>query len=388
MKAMILAAGKGTRVRPITSAVPKPMIPLIRKPVLELLIEHLQRHGIREIAINTSHLAPLIENYFRDGDRFGVQITYSFEGTLVGGQLQGKALGSAGGMRKIQDFSGFFDETFAVLCGDAFVDVNFGDVLEFHKSRKALATIVLREVPRDQVTKYGVVAIQEDGRILRFQEKPAVEEAVSNVINTGIYLFEPRVFDFIPPNQEFDIGGNLFPALAAAGEALYGIVTPFHWVDIGSIPDFWEATQLLLRNGLPGFVIPGDEIRPGVHTGIHLRIAWDKVRIEGPVYIGSGTEIGPGATVIGPTVIGSGCVLQPGASVRECILSDYTRVSSVAKLHQKIIFGNKCIDPSGNHLDIHESQIGWIVDDARITLQLSDAEVELWRQVQDLVEVT
>lgn len=387
MKAMILAAGKGTRVRPITWTLPKPMIPLIRKPVMELLIEHLRRHGILDIVINTSHLAPVIENYFRDGDRFGVRIAYSFEGELVQGELQGMAVGSAGGMRKIQDFSGFFDETFVVLCGDALVDVDFGAVLKFHKERKALATIVLRQVPREEVTKYGVVEVRPDGRVVRFQEKPKVEEAVSNVINTGIYLFEPRVFDFIPAKQEFDIGAQLFPALVAAGEAMYGVVAPFHWLDIGSIPDFWEGTRLLLQQRVPGYTVPGREIRPGIHVGIHLRVPWDQVKVDGPVYIGSGTEIGAGATVSGPAVIGSGCVLQPGAHVRECILADYTRVSSVAVLEDKIIFGNKCIDPSGKHLDIDESQIGWIVDDARKSLQLSDAEAELWEHVHDFAAV-
>jgi len=385
MKAMILAAGKGTRVRPITWTLPKPMIPLIRKPVMELLIEHLHRHGITDIAINTSHLAPLIENYFRDGERFGVRIAYSFEGALVDGEVQGLAVGSAGGMRKIQDFSGFFDETFVVLCGDALVDVDLGRVLQFHREKKALATIVLRDVPREQVTKYGVVEVRPDGRVLRFQEKPSVQEAVSTVINTGIYMFEPRIFDFIPSGQEFDIGGQLFPALVAANEALYGVVEPFNWLDIGSIPDFWEGTRLLLEKQLPGFELPGREVRPGIHTGINLRVPWDLVNIQGSVYIGSGTEIGAGATLIGPSVVGSGCVLQEGATVRECILGDYTRVSSAAVLERKIISGGKCIDPSGQYLDINESQIGWIVDDARKRMQLTAAEAELWEQVMDHV---
>ena len=157
MKAMILAAGKGTRVRPITHVLPKPMIPLVRKPVMEFLVEHLKAHGVKQIMVNTSHLAPVIEEYFRDGDRFGVQMAYSFEGDLIGGQIEGKAIGSAGGMKKIQDFSGFFDETFVVLCGDALVDVDFAEVLRFHRDRKSIATLVLRDVPPEDVSKYGVV---------------------------------------------------------------------------------------------------------------------------------------------------------------------------------------------------------------------------------------
>ena len=117
--------------------------------------------------------------------------------------------------------------------------------------------------------------------------------------------------------------------------------------------------------------MPGDEVRPGIHCGINVQIAWDRVQIEGPVYIGSSTSVGDGATIIGPTVIGSGCVIQPGATLRECILADYTRISSLAVLEQKLIFGSKCIDPSGRYLDIEESQIRWLMDDARNKEELS-----------------
>ena len=384
MKAMILAAGKGTRVRPITHVLPKPMIPLVRKPVMEFLVEHLKAHDIKQIMVNTSHLAPVIEEYFRDGDRFGVQMAYSFEGDLIGGQIEGKAIGSAGGMKKIQDFSGFFDETFVVLCGDALVDIDFAQVLRFHRERKSIATLVLRDVPPDDVSKYGVVQTDASGRIVRFQEKPARDHAVSSTINTGIYVFEPEIFQYIPSGVEFDIGGQLLPELVRNGQSIFGITLPFAWLDIGSVPDYWEATGLLLRGKVAGFTMPGNEVRPGVHCGINVQVAWDRVRIEGPVYIGSSTSVGDGATIIGPTVIGSGCVIQPGATLRECILADYTRISSVAVLEQKLIFGSKCIDPSGRYLDIEESQIRWLVDDARNKEELSESELLLFEEVKNL----
>jgi mannose-1-phosphate guanylyltransferase len=384
MKAMILAAGKGTRVRPITHVLPKPMIPLVRKPVMEFLVEHLKAHDIKQIMVNTSHLAPVIEEYFRDGDRFGVQMAYSFEGDLIGGQIEGKAIGSAGGMKKIQDFSGFFDETFVVLCGDALVDVDFAEVLRFHRDRKSIATLVLRDVPPDDVSKYGVVQTDASGRIVRFQEKPARDQAVSSTINTGIYVFEPEIFQYIPSGVEFDIGGQLLPELVRSGQSIFGITLPFAWLDIGSVPDYWEATGLLLRGKVAGFTMPGNEVRPGVHCGINVQIAWDRVRIEGPVYIGSSTSVGDGATIIGPTVIGSGCVIQPGAVLRECILADYTRISSVAALEQKLIFGSKCIEPSGRYLDIEESQIRWLMDDARNKEDLSENEQLLFEEVKNL----
>ena len=384
MKAMILAAGKGTRVRPITHVLPKPMIPLVRKPVMEFLVEHLKAHDIKQIMVNTSHLAPVIEEYFRDGDRFGVQMAYSFEGDLIGGQIEGKAIGSAGGMKKIQDFSGFFDETFVVLCGDALVDIDFAQVLRFHRDRKSIATLVLRDVPPDDVSKYGVVQTDASGRIVRFQEKPTRDQAVSSTINTGIYVFEPEIFQYIPSGVEFDIGGQLLPELVRNGKSIFGITLPFAWLDIGSVPDYWEATGLLLRGKVAGFTMPGNEVRPGVHCGINVQVAWDRVRIEGPVYIGSSTSVGDGATIIGPTVIGSGCVIQPGATLRECILADYTRISSVAVLEQKLIFGSKCIDPSGRYLDIEESQIRWLVDDARNKEELSESELLLFEEVKNL----
>jgi mannose-1-phosphate guanylyltransferase len=145
MKAMILAAGKGTRVRPITNVVPKPMIPLVGKPIMQTIIEHLRDSGFDEIIVNTSHLAPLIEDYFGDGSNFGVRMAYSFEGQLTNGKLEGQAIGSAGGMKRIQDFSGLFDDTFLVLCGDALVDVDLREAVRFHRERGAMATIILRE---------------------------------------------------------------------------------------------------------------------------------------------------------------------------------------------------------------------------------------------------
>jgi mannose-1-phosphate guanylyltransferase len=199
MKAMILAAGKGTRVRPITYTIPKPMIPILQKPVMEFLLELLRQHGFNEIMVNVSHLANEIESYFRDGQRFGVQIAYSFEGRIEpDGQLVGEAIGSAGGMRRIQDFSPFFDGTFVVLCGDALIDLDLTKAVQWHREKGSIATVVMKTVPREEVSSYGVVVTDEEGRIKTFQEKPKVDEALSNCINTGIYIFEPEVLDYIP----------------------------------------------------------------------------------------------------------------------------------------------------------------------------------------------
>ncbi len=374
MKAMILAAGRGTRVQPITHDIPKPMIPLVGKPVLESIIEHLKAHGVDELAINTSHLAPEIESYFRDGHQFGVNIGYSFEGTVCDGEIEGIALGSAGGMKKVQEFSGFFDDTFIVLCGDALIDLDISKLLEFHRERKAIATIALKEVALDQVEKYGVVQTDGNGRIERFQEKPHPGEAVSRNINTGIYVFEPEIFNHIPPSVEYDIGSQLFPALVEAGDHFYGTSLPFSWLDIGSVPDFWHVNRAVLLGAVEGYRLPGREVRPGVRLGINVDIDLDNVEIEGPIYIANSTRIGNGSRIIGPTVIGSNCVIEPGATVEECLIDDYTRVSRVARLRRCMAYGGRIIQPDGRFFDCDEIDIGWIIEDARKEICLSESQ--------------
>lgn len=155
MKAMILAAGKGTRVRPITHTTPKPMIPIMQKPVMEFLLELLRQHGFNQIMVNVSHLSEEIENYFRDGQRFGVQIAYSFEGRIEDGKLIGDALGSAGGLKRIQDFQPFFDDTFVVLCGDALIDLDLGEAVRRHKQKGAMASLITKRVPRASQQLWG-----------------------------------------------------------------------------------------------------------------------------------------------------------------------------------------------------------------------------------------
>lgn len=386
MKAMILAAGKGTRVRPITNVVPKPMIPLLGKPIMESIVTHLRDSGFDQIMVNTSHLAPIIQDYFRDGSQFGVEMAYSFEGLLNQGRLEGEALGSAGGMKRIQDFSGFFDSTFAALCGDALIDVDFQAAVRFHRERGALATIILRDVPREEVFRYGVVATEAGGRITRFQEKPKVADAVSTLINTGLYIFEPEVFNFIPSGKPFDIGGELFPALVAAGAPMYGIELPFQWVDIGSVPDYWEASRLAVTGKIRGYRIPGREAAPGVHLGINVRWNPSKTRVRGPVTIGGSTYIGDGAVIEGPSVIGEGCLIEPGAVVRECVLGPYTRVGPVARLERLLVFGNQCIQPDGTHFDIDEAGIGWVIDDARVKQEFGPEQQELLELAREIAD--
>lgn len=348
MKAMILAAGKGTRVRPLTYDLPKPMIPVLGKPVMAYLIEHLRKHGVTEIMVNVSHLHEKIEEYFGEGEQFGVQIGYSFEGyTKEDGEVVAVPIGSAGGMKKIQEFGGFFDDTTIVLCGDALIDLDLKAALLEHRRKGAVASVITKEVPWDKVSSYGVVVTDQNGRITQFQEKPKQEEALSNFISTGIYIFEPEVIDLIPSGVEFDIGSQLFPLLAEKGMPFYAQGRPFNWLDIGSVSDYWEVLQNVLTGEVNHMDVPGIQIEPGLWTGLNTSIDWRGTTIKGPVYIGSGVKIEAGATIVGPTWIGHGSHICEGAEIVRSVLFEYTRVLNDVVLNEMIVFKDYSIDRAG-----------------------------------------
>jgi len=355
-KAMILAAGKGTRVQPLTHDMPKPMIPILGKPVMEYLVEHLAAHGIREIMVNVSHLHDQIESYFGDGQRFGVEIGYSFEGELRDGHIVPQPIGSAGGVRKIEDFGGFFDTTTLVLCGDALIDLDFGAVLAEHRERGAEASIVTAEVPWEAVSDYGVVVADAHGRIESFQEKPSRAEARSNWASTGIYVFEPAAVARIPQGRVYDIGGELFPDLVAGGAAFYAQRQRFNWIDIGKVSDYWHVCQRVMQGEVAGMRMPGRQTRVGVWEGLNVRIDAGHHALRGPVYLGSGCHIEAGARISGPTWIGHGCHIEAGAQVERCVLFPYTRVAAGAHFTDAILSGNYCVD---RHGEMREVDAGW-----------------------------
>ncbi|NWF59092.1 MAG: NDP-sugar synthase [Fischerella sp.] len=367
MKAMILAAGKGTRVRPITYTMPKPMMPILQKPVMEFLLELLRQHGFDQIMVNVSHLAEEIESYFRDGQRFGVQIAYSFEGRIVEGTLVGEALGSAGGMKKIQDFYPFFDDTFVVLCGDALIDLDLTAAVKWHKSKGSIATIIMKSVPKEEVSSYGVVVTDNDGRVKAFQEKPKVDEALSTNINTGIYIFEPEVLNYIPSGTEYDIGSQLFPKLVELGAPFYAIPMDFEWVDIGKVPDYWRAIRGVLLGEIKNVQIPGHQVAPGIYTGLNVAVNWDKVDITGPVYIGAMTKIEDGAKIVGPTMIGPNCWICSGATVENSVIFEWSRLGPGVRLVDKLVFGRYCVDKTGATIDVQAAALDWLITDARQT---------------------
>ena len=377
MKAVILAAGLGTRIRPLSESTPKPMIPIINKPVMEFLVDLLRQHGFTQIIMSTSYLAQDIEHYFRDGSRFGVEIAYSFEGYYADGRVVPAGLGAAGGLKKIQQQSGFFDDTFAVVCGDAIVDVDFTKALEFHRSRGAIATMLLKEVPRDEVSRYGVVETDPDGRIRKFVEKPAPDQVASTTVNAGIYMFEPEALELIPPNTPFDIAWEFFPRLVERGLPFFGHTLPFTWIDIGCIPDYWKATRMLLEGDLNFLRLSGREIAPGVWSGINVSLDLSRVDIRGPVSIGSSTKIEDGATIVGPAVIGRNSVIERGAHVESCVIGDYTRISGFAHLQEKIVSGKYCVGCDGRAIDLAGAGYAFVVDDVRERRQWTEDQQTL-----------
>ena len=367
LKGMILAAGQGTRVRPLTKDIPKPMIPILGKPVMEYLIEHLARHGVQEIMINVAHLNKKIEQYFGNGQRWGVQIGYSYEGNYNHGELTAKPKGSAGGMRHIQDFGGFFDQTTIVMCGDALIDLDISAALLEHQQKKAMVSVVTMEVPTSEVSNYGIVETDATGRVISFQEKPTPAEARSNQASTGIYFFEPEAINLIPAKQNFDIGSQLFPLLVENKLPFYAQKRQYNWIDIGRISDYWEVLQRVLRGEISYMKMPGKEVKPGVWVGLNTRIDWDNVKITGPVYIDSGVQIDAGAEIVGPCWISHGSHIYKNAKVTRSVLFEYTRISADMTFSEMIVSSSYCVDRTGETYYIGDDRCPLRWGDARLS---------------------
>ncbi len=364
-KGMILAAGQGTRVRPLTSQLPKPMVPILGKPVMEYLVEHLARYGVRDIMVNVAFNHWKIENYFGDGRRWGVNLGYSYEGAREHGELVPKAVGSAGALRKIQDFGGFFDDTTIVMCGDAIVDLDIGAALHEHRSKQALASVVTLDVPREEVKNYGVVVTDDEGQVRSFQEKPRPEDALSTLASTGIYVIEPQVIERIPAGTMYDIGSDLFPRLVAEEVPFFAQKRFFNWIDIGRLADYWEVSQRVLRGEVAQMDMPGTELRPGIWVGLNTSIAWDSVQIAGPVYVGSGVRIEPGVSIVGPSWIGHGSHVRSGAKVERCILQEYTRIGESQRFTEMIVSPQFCVTRDGTAHYLGEDHCPYRWGDAR-----------------------
>ncbi len=322
MKAMILAAGKGTRLFPLTGVIPKPMAPVVGKPIMEHIFELLAGSGMDEVYVNVHHLADVILNRYGEKSRVGdMRVNFTREDELMG---------TAGGVKKIADR---FDETFVVVMGDALTDVNVQEVVSFHKERGALVTLALMRVA--DTSQYGVVELDSGQNIVGFQEKPDPGEAMSNLANTGIYVLEPEALRYIPKGTFFDFAEDVFPRLLEAGEKLAGYEGNFYWSDIGTL----EAYRAAQRDALSGKVrlkIPGEQRSEGLWIGRGTQLH-STAALEGRVVLGEDAVIGRGVTLIGDTMVGSGCWVRPRATVKQSILLPGSFVGDGAYLEGCIV---------------------------------------------------
>ncbi len=330
MKAMILAAGLGTRLRPLTNVVSKPMVQMAGRPCMEHAVRLLARHGVREIVINVHYLPQFIREHFGAGDAFGVKITYSTEEVLMG---------TAGGFKLVEDF--FAGETALIVSGDALTDIDLGDFLRFHREWGGMATLALKRVA--DPTQYGVV-VKEAERIVRFQEKPSLEEAVSNLANTGIYLFEPEVFGEIPAGVFYDFGKQVFPELLGKGEKIYGYEMKGYWCDVGDLAVYREAHYDMLA-GVVQVEVPGKRFDANIWLGKRVSVHPDTVLV-GPVLVGDNCIVEEGARIYGPAILGNNAMVGRNTVIKRGILWDGVIVEEGVELSDTIVAGG-CVVPAG-----------------------------------------
>ena len=345
MKAIILGGGLGTRTRPLSDLIPKPLLPIVERPLLDHILDILHRCGVDDIIITIGYKGEMIENRYMTGQSRGMHISYSLEGRIEKGKVVFEGLGSAGGIKKVQEFGHFFNEPFFVLCADELIDLNLKEAMEFHKSHNGIATVITKEVDINEVYKYGVVLSDKNGKVQSFQEKPSIKEAKSNIINTGIYIFEPEIFDYIPKDRKYDIGGELLPSLLEMGKEFYSFKMDFKWVDVGTTKEFYEANMTVLKKETCYIKPYYKEIKnKNIFIGINCSINFDKVDIEGPVYIGNSVKIEDGCQIVGPCVINSNSEISKNSYIKDSIILNHTIISENSHITNSIVSQDFCIE--------------------------------------------
>ncbi len=335
MKAVIMAGGEGTRLRPLTSVLPKPMVPIMNQPVMEHIIGLVKHHGIEEVVATLAFMPKAIEDYFGDGEEWGTSLAYALEET---------PLGTAGSVKNAEPLLG--SDPFVVISGDALTDIDLSEVIRFHKEKGAAVTIALKRVPNP--LEFGVVITDDNGRIDRFLEKPSWGQVFSDTINTGIYVVEHEVLAHIPAETRFDFSSELFPALMKAGYPLYGCVVDGYWCDVGSLESYMQVHRDIL-DGQANVYIPGVETRPGVWVGEGSKID-PSARIDDKVVVGSNVTVRAGACVGSYSVLGDNCVLGEHANVthsvawKDCFFGRQARVSGSVLCRQVDVRTRASID--------------------------------------------
>ncbi|MDD3014262.1 MAG: NDP-sugar synthase [Candidatus Gastranaerophilales bacterium] len=326
-KAMIMAAGAGTRLDPLTQKIPKPMVPIANRPIIELILSHIKKFGINDVIANTHTLAESIHERFTGNNGLGINFNYVYEKELSG---------TAGGVKKCERFFEP-DETFLVISGDALTDIDLNAFIKKHKSSGALASMALKRVPLSEVKNFGVVVVDDKSRVIGFQEKPDVDKARSTLVNTGIYVFESKIFKYIPEGVFYDFAKNVFPVLMANNELLCAHVVDEYWSDIGTINQYRSSSYDILTGkvhiNLPytksetGWISKDSEISP-------------KSVFNGKVIIGNNTMVEDGTRFLGNNIIGSNCVIGENVQLRNTIIWDNVVIEKGTRLDGCIIANN------------------------------------------------
>lgn len=319
-----MAGGQGTRLRPLTSNQPKPMLPIVGRPMMQHILRLARRHGITDIVATVQFLASIVRNFFGDGSDLGVSLSYATEE---------EPLGTAGSVKNARPL---LDERTLVLSGDTLTDVDLTELVRFHESRGAAVTVTLKRV-RDPL-EFGIVIVDDEGRVDRFLEKPGWGDVFSDTINTGIYVLEDEVLDLIPDGEEFDFSKDLFPLLLDKGFPIYGYVTDRYWTDVGNLGAYMEAHRAVLDRAVD-IEIEGFEVQPGVWLGEGAELHPD-AEVAGPTFVGENARVEAGATLREHTVLGRGVSVRSGAFLHRCVVHDYVYVGPAASLRGCVVGKN------------------------------------------------
>src|SRR5258706_5203812 len=321
MKAVVMAGGEGSRLRPLTIRRPKAMVPIAGKPVMEHILNLLKRHGITEVIVTVQYLASNIEDYFGNGSQFGTRITYSREDV---------PLGTAGSVKNAEEQ---LTEPFLVISGDALTDYNLTDIIQYHHEKKALATLTLAHVHNP--LEYGVIITNEEGHISQFLEKPSWGEVFSDTINTGIYMLDPQIFSYFEKNKQYDFSQELFPLMLRKGDPIYGYIANGYWCDVGNLAEYMRANADVLQ-GRADVEIPAKNIGGNIWCEEGVQID-ENAQLYGPIYLAHDCKIKSGAIIHGPSTIGHYTILDERSQVDRSIVWNNSYIGERAELRGAIV---------------------------------------------------
>ncbi|WP_101789387.1 mannose-1-phosphate guanyltransferase [Nonomuraea indica] len=345
MKAVVMAGGEGTRLRPMTANQPKPLLPVANRPIMEHVLRLLKRHGVTETVVTLQFLAALVRNYFGDGDELGMSLQYATEDI---------PLGTAGSVKNAADR--LREDTFLVISGDALTDIDLTDMVRFHRETSALVTVGLKRVPNP--LEFGIIIVDETGRVQRFLEKPTWGQVFSDTVNTGVYVMEPEVLDHVAAGGPVDWSADVFPRLLDAGAPIYGYVADGYWEDVGTHESYLKA-QADALSGRVRLDLGGFELSPGVWVAESASVDPDAV-LKGPLLVGDYAKVEAGAELREFTVLGNNAVVRegaflhravvhdnvylgPGAHLRGCVIGKNTDVMSGARIEESAVIGDECV---------------------------------------------